>query len=730
MGACSRVVEQAPEAKACVNNHVYVHADDALLAHRFAEVGGRVFWAEPHPLAGLGAIGLNGVQRRMVRQCIGEPVHVEPYDPDASGVPDATVICAEVLHFNDARSQPVKIQADAVTRRLVLVLAGQVLSTSQEVLIEHEGRKFRVLVTALFAAEAEGEVPRAFVRVDTTFVYAGARTGCGDVRRNPVEVVEGDGVAVGSRSSTRHRQLFKTAGQVTFELLGIGGLDQQFEAIFRRAFASRVFPPALVQRLGIKHVKGILLHGPPGTGKTLIARQIGKMLNGREPKVVNGPEVLGKYVGESEENVRKLFADADAEYRERGDDSELHIIIFDEIDAICKARGSVRDGTGVHDTVVNQLLTKIDGVNALNNVLIIGMTNRKDMLDEALTRAGRLEVHVEVGLPDERGRLQILQIHTSKMAANSFLGQGVDLAALAAATCNFSGAEIEGLVKSAVAYALRRNVDFDDLRKPIDEDLIKVTPDDFAAALQEVRPAFGVTADSLHAFLVHAFLPDCDPALTRVVQALDALVQQVQGCARTPLLSCLLDGPAGSGKSALAAKAGLGSGFPFVKVVSQERMVGLSEQAKCAVIAKVFEDAYKSPLSMIVLDDLERLLEYVGVGPRFSNAVLQALLVLVKRAPPPGRRLLVVGTTGLPGEVARALGLAGAFDVPITVPALQLDGVVRVLRRIDVFELRTLPAVIEELVGALGDQVPIKKLLLWAEMARQGNHPNLLLKRS
>jgi hypothetical protein len=100
-----------------------------------------------------------------------------------------------------------------------------------------------------------------------------------------------------------------------FEDMGIGGLDNEFSAIFRRAFASRIFPPALVEKLGIQHVKGILLFGPPGTGKTLMARQIGKMLNAREPKIVNGPEILNKFVGASEENVRKLFADAEKEVR-------------------------------------------------------------------------------------------------------------------------------------------------------------------------------------------------------------------------------------------------------------------------------------------------------------------------------------------------------------------------------------------------------------------------------
>ena len=111
-----------------------------------------------------------------------------------------------------------------------------------------------------------------------------------------------------------------------------------------------------------------------GTGKTLIARNIGGMLTENEPKVVNGPEILNKFVGQSEENIRKLFEEAIQEQKEKGDDSSLHIIIFDEIDAICKQRGSSSTaGTGVHDTVVNQLLSMIDGVNALNNVLIIGM---------------------------------------------------------------------------------------------------------------------------------------------------------------------------------------------------------------------------------------------------------------------------------------------------------------------------------------------------------------------
>ena len=148
-----------------------------------------------------------------------------------------------------------------------------------------------------------------------------------------------------------------------FSSMGVGGLDKEFNAIFRRAFASRVFPPELMDQLGYNHVKGVLLYGPPGTGKTLMARQIGKMLKAKKPKIVNGPEILNKYVGESEYNIRKLFEEAEKNERNFGANSPLHIIIFDEIDAICKKRGSEYVTSDANGTVVNQLLSKIDALD-------------------------------------------------------------------------------------------------------------------------------------------------------------------------------------------------------------------------------------------------------------------------------------------------------------------------------------------------------------------------------
>ena len=285
-----------------------------------------------------------------------------------------------------------------------------------------------------------------------------------------------------------------------FSTMGIGGLDEEFNAIFRRAFASRVFPPEIMEQLGCSHVKGILLHGPPGTGKTLMARQIGKMLNAKEPKIVNGPEIFNKFIGESEANIRKLFEEAEDDEKRLGVNSPLHIIVFDEIDAICKKRGSEHGMSGVNDTVVNQLLSKIDGVDRLNNILVIGMTNRPDMIDDALTRPGRLEVQVEIGLPREDGRVQILNIHTSVMKQNKKLSDDVDMSELAAKTKNFSGAELEGLVRAAQSCALNRLVKADG-GVSIDHDAVehlKITRADFIHALDnDIKPALGSAQDLL-----------------------------------------------------------------------------------------------------------------------------------------------------------------------------------------------------------------------------------------
>ncbi|KIK29070.1 hypothetical protein PISMIDRAFT_672474 [Pisolithus microcarpus 441] len=513
-----------------------------------------------------------------------------------------------------------------------------------------------------------------------------------------------------------------------FEDMGIGGLDEEFGAIFRRAFASRVFPPALVEKLGIQHVKGILLYGPPGTGKTLIARQIGKMLNAREPKIVNGPEILSKYVGASEENIRKLFADAEKEYKDKGDESGLHIIIFDELDAVFKHRGTTNSGTGVGDSVVNQLLSKMDGVDRLNNILVIGMTNRLDMIDEALLRPGRLEVHMEISLPDARGRYQILRIHTAKMRTNRVMDDDVDLEELAELTKNYSGAEIEGFVKSATSFALNRHVKVGTLAGISDDvENLRVNRDDFMRALDEIKPAYGVSEEDITDIVKNGIIT-FDLDIQDILQKGNLFANQVARSDRTPRVSVLLHGLPGSGKTTLAATIAAKSDFPFIKIISPNRMVGFSEAQKVAAITKIFQDSYKSPLSVIIVDNIERLLDWTYLGNRFSNAVLQTLLVLIAQKPPKGRRLLVLATSSL-GSHLVDLGFTEVFDAQIKVPPISnLEQLDVVLRDVDFYDtsvqemVRSLPYprnAVESETSDVPLLVGIKKLLSIIEMARQ-----------
>ncbi|KAK3387541.1 P-loop containing nucleoside triphosphate hydrolase protein [Podospora didyma] len=515
-----------------------------------------------------------------------------------------------------------------------------------------------------------------------------------------------------------------------FEDMGIGGLDAEFSTIFRRAFASRIFPPGLIEKLGIMHVKGMLLYGPPGTGKTLIARQIGKMLNAREPKIINGPEVLNKYVGQSEENIRKLFADAEKEYKEKGDESGLHIIIFDELDAVCKQRGSgAGGGTGVGDSVVNQLLSKLDGVDQLNNILLIGMTNRKDMIDDALLRPGRLEVQIEISLPDETGRGQILKIHTSKMKENKVMGEDVNLVELAALTKNFSGAELSGLVKSATSFAFARNIKVGTMAGVSEEVVnMKVDRNDFLNALNEVKPAFGADDEELQDAFPYGIIHFSN-SIKAILNDGMLAVESVRVQEKIRHTSVLLHGPSASGKTALAAHIAMKSDFPFIKLITPASMVGFRDElAKKDYLHKIFTDAYKSPLSMLIIDNLERMIEWNPVGPRLSNPMIQTLITLLQTPPPKGHRLLILATTSQ-RSVMEQLDITTAFDRQIPVPAVQdLRELGAILEKTGAFPT---PADVNEALNAVRSYsnsdtvgVGIKTILTTAETSKLSAEPS------
>jgi SpoVK/Ycf46/Vps4 family AAA+-type ATPase len=272
----------------------------------------------------------------------------------------------------------------------------------------------------------------------------------------------------------------------------VGGLGNELGDIIRRVLASRQLTPKIMRSLGLSHVKGVLLHGPPGTGKTLIAREMARALNSREPVLINGPEIMDKYIGEAERKIREVFEAAEEEWEVRGRDSELHVIIFDEFDAIAKRRGSLGgDGSGVRDSCVNQLLTKLDGVDEMNNILVIALTNRKDLIDPALLRPGRLEVHMEIRPPDLYGREEILYLLFKPLVKGGFVSAADAKAwssSIAKRTFGWTGAELSGLMRSAASFAIERS-----LSNRASSTYIAVTWGDIEKALKETSSTIKIS---------------------------------------------------------------------------------------------------------------------------------------------------------------------------------------------------------------------------------------------
>ena len=714
-----------PDINLAVNNNMYVGENNPLLKSPDSPLGRYIEITKDFKNTGIyriipisklsgDTITTSGAQRVWLNIYEGDEVMVNVIDP--SIFPNASIIhlkCSPVV--KPAADVPIiKVLENEIMDKLK-VLVNDVLTMNQRFLLEYKLKYLNFSVTGCETAivtKKNGDENKTATSGSNLILQKCTRCRVVDITKfiitadNDIDFVNTDGNQVVN--------IFKPDWK--FENMGIGGLDKEFEEIFRRAFSSRLYPPKWIEKMGVQHVKGLLLYGPPGTGKTLIARQIGKILKGKEPKVINGPEILNKYVGQSEENIRNLFADAENEYKSKGSLSQLHVIIFDEIDAVCKQRGSSRDSTGVGDTIVNQLLAKMDGVNSLNNILIIGMTNRKDLIDDALLRPGRFEVHIEISLPDEEGRLQILRIHTKKLFENKAIDLTENnLLYIASKTVNYSGAEILGLVKSAQSFALYEHIDPKTAsveNKENDPVTPVITMDHFEKALLEVRPAYGIPEDILK-YRGRMFYPNLLNNTTKGLNNVVDLIKQVQDCSFTRMETILFRGDSGTGKTAQAVNIAVESKIPFVKIITPSDFIGYTETAKAYKIHQIFEDAYKSGVSIIILDNLEGILEYVSIGPRFSNTILQAVSALLRKPPPEGKKIIILATALDEFNMIKNMGLNNVFNLKINFKKINdrktitniidhMKDQINIDEQINIIEAIVTPITVKSLVQVLG----------------------------
>jgi vesicle-fusing ATPase len=601
-----------------------------------------------------GYITLSGPQRDNLRVNIGSTVKIKPYENLENNVLSNISINIETFVKNNTSN--LELDYKKLISTIEKSLSEKILRVGQKFIIEN---KRKLIITIMNIKNILGF---------DNITFGCFSSGVSSININETENITLIGII------NEKTNIFDKG--FNFNQLGIGGLDSEFETIFKRAFASRMFPDSVVSQMGINHVKGMLLYGPPGCGKTLIARQLGKALNSREPKIVNGPEILNRYIGASEENIRDLFADAEKEQKEQGSNSMLHIIIFDEFDAICKKRGS-NHSHGVNDQVVNQLLSKIDGVNSLNNVLIIGMTNRKDDIDDAILRPGRLEVHVEINLPNKDGRLQILKIHTDEMRKSSdkrITNECIDnLDEIAEKAENYTGAELTGLIRLATSNAMDRCINKETFK--VNSDDLCVDIDDFLFALKEIKPMFGSSNDKIELYYRNGMI-DYGVRFREIISKLETVVNHLKTSNNLFNISILLEGNPMTGKTAIAAFIAVKSKFPFVNVISAKDMIGMHEHEKCIHIKDIFISSSKSPQSIIILDDIERIIEYNKIGFRFSNSILQTLLLLINSTTNKNKTM-ILGTTS---NIDMIENLEITFNMNITIPLLNEDEISIVLK--------------------------------------------------
>ncbi|MFC7154705.1 AAA family ATPase [Halomarina halobia] len=396
------------------------------------------------------------------------------------------------------------------------------------------------------------------------------------------------------------------ASDVTYE--DIGGLDEELDLI-REMIELPLAEPELFRRLGVEPPKGVLLHGPPGTGKTLIAKAVANEVDAHFI-TISGPEIVSKYKGESEERIREKFEEAR--------DNAPTILFIDEIDSIGGARDEDAD---MENRVVAQLLTELDGLRGRDEIVVIGATNRVDTIDPALRRGGRFDREIEIGVPNEGGRREILDVHTRGMP----LADDVDLDALAERTHGFVGADVRSLTTEAAMSALRR---YRDERDGGDAPELVVTRADFESAMAAVDPSAMreyVVETPLTTFEDVGGLAEAKATLRETVLWPLSYERLFAATNTAPPSGILLYGPPGTGKTLLARAIAGESEVNFIHVAGPElidKYVGESERA----IREVFERARQTAPTIVFFDEIDALAGRRGEGHEVTERVVSQLL--------------------------------------------------------------------------------------------------------
>ena len=401
-----------------------------------------------------------------------------------------------------------------------------------------------------------------------------------EVKEEPVDVSKIDGVT----------------NLVDISYDDIGGLKEEVKKV-REMIEIPLKKPEIFEKLGVAPPKGVLMHGPPGTGKTLLAKAVANESDAHFI-LINGPEIMSKYVGGSEENLREFFEEAE--------ENAPSIIFIDELDAIAPKREETQGET--ERRTVAQLLTLMDGLNSRGQVVVIGATNRPDSIDGALRRPGRFDREIEIGVPDKDGRKEILEIHTRGMP----LAEDVDLDNLAETTHGFVGADLEALSKEAAMRVVRRiipDLNSDDEVPPEVFEKLIVTKDDFKTALKEIQPS------ALREVLVQVPNVSWDD-----VGGLDDAKQELKEAVEWPLKypdkfekfgikppkGTLLYGIPGTGKTLLAKAVANESDANFIAIKGPEllsKWVGESEKG----VREVFRKARQTAPTVIFFDEIDSI---------------------------------------------------------------------------------------------------------------------------